>query len=407
MSKKDLSKRKQREERIRIAKHKEAINNLYPKFIFINEQFVDKNLINLVKNACQSVDFENVIQQLPVAVKLYFSNFLKNIVKTNFKIAYFQLMNDIRPKDWTDEHFSNFNGWLSKEANKLVHLMLIIIGDFVLNQNYDKIMQLWPDQGFRLTFVGNQLAVVFQRLVKQQNTNGQQIISPLKGIKVANKKKTIEFQVYFTKHSIERIIDRFNFSKTSNERYSKYVALYEFFVYSKVKFRKSLRDKEPFIQFYFPIELDCFTMTKNICDMPLETLTDIHSNKNPFINSDSTVTKNFNIYTTCLGCPAVINFSERKLICITALVPGYFPTPEHKLLLASKTTDRKLQEKIRHRFYGSVHMKSDEFLEALKFFHENGKNQVFIEQPPNQTNLLSIGQYYEKPSDLPEHHRVD
>jgi hypothetical protein len=403
MGQAQYKKKKERAERIRIQKHKESINNLYPSFNFVNDHIVDKKLVDLVKDSIKKIDFEKLLKEVPVDVRINFE-FLKEFQKYNFIFAFKDLTNKIL--NGNPEMAKKYgNGFVDVEANKIIYSILLYVGEAIFENNKDTIKNFWPDQGFRLVYSNNAITVVFQRLIRKQNGDGRVIYSHLVPKKVVHQRK--EYNIYFTLHSIKRIIERFtdNSELTGQFTYTNYAGVYEFFIYSRTKIIKSQKydrntnDAEPFIQFYYPMILDIYFMN-NLQDVIVNDIKNF-SGENPFEQGISSVKEKL-MYTTCIGSPCVFNSETNGVIAITGLVPGFFPTPENAILTKKKVTSKLLQEKLRHFFYGKVHMKSKDYMEALQFFHLNGCQQFFIDEPPCKVKLFISPQFYEFQSEIPE-----
>lgn len=404
MGRQEDRKKKEREERKRLEKHKSSIRSLYPAFTYLNDHIVDKNLVKLIMESAQKVDFEEIRQNIPAEYD-GIREFLKNLHKYGFLNAYQMLTETLFPPNSTEKYKKDNSGWIVRRANKLVTILLINLGDHILRQNHDEIASFWPNQGFRLIYTHATIGIVFQRMLKTKGDDGNFLFQPIHTQHVEWNNRKIN--VSYTHHALERLIDRFTDpSKTDRHYYTRYVGLYEFFIYSKYRFVKGLKilkekgETEPYLQFYFPIELDYWAMQQDF-EVDLHTLTNLNG-ENPFYEDKTKVIRPFQVYTTCVGCPCAINEYSGRVICITSLIPGHYPSPEHQVFRKNKVTSKKQQEELRHRYFGTVHMKSDGYLEALKFFHENGYPQLFLEEPVNKKNPLYLPQLYAYQSEIPD-----
>lgn len=407
MSKARDQKRKQREERVRIQKHKESIRNLFPSFVFINEHVVDARLVSIIKKTLEDVDFESLLRNLNVNYEEYL-DFLKDISKYGFKNAYLLMCHKLFPQTKTSPREIQKNyGYIMRQMNKMIYSILVLYGNYIIFHNPKEIKSFWPEQGFRLVYFQNKIGVVFQKLVKVTNNFGYCEISHIKPMKFMQKDK--EFTVKFSNHAIERIIDRFGdtFKHDNEYGYQRYVGIYEFFIYSKISFGKSLKllkdnkKREPYIQFYYPVELDVWCIQQKI-DENLENLSSLDG-FSPYYDEEKKHIRPFNVYIKVLGSPCYLSWNMGKVFAITSLLPGHYPTPEHKLFSKDRVSDRKLQERLKNEFYGKMHLKSEQYLEAMKFFHHNGLPQVFMEAPINRTNDMCFPQYYQLFRDIPEY----
>lgn len=398
-------KKKQREERLRLEKHKASIRSLYPAITFHNEHIVDKEFVLLIKEAASKIEFDLVRSSFPAHME-GMRDFLKNLQKFGFYYAYQVLSDELFPQ-FQGQDRKTYSGWIVRKANQIVTIVLWTIGNCMVDEFYQKIADYWPDQGFRLIYSENTIGIVFQRMIRSQSAEGHLVFNHLASQKVDIKGK--KYNVCYTRHALDRIIDRFAEPERQSEGnyYSRYVGIYDLLIYSKYKFVKGikyLKEKgmnEPYLQFYFPIELDVWALQQNL-DVDYTKLTNLDGG-NPYFDSETKkVVKAFQVYTTCVGCPCVIDESAGKVICITSLIPGHYPSPEHNVFQKKKVTNVRLQEELRHRYFGSLHMKSDGYLEALKFFHENGYPQIFVDEPANKKNRLFVPHLYGFQSEIPD-----
>ena len=406
MSKSKEQKKKQREERIRLQKHKDSIRSLFPSFVFVNEHVVDPNLVALVKKTLADIDFESFLCNLNVSHEPYI-DFLKDIQKYGFQNAYLNMCHKLFPQTKASprEMQTNF-GFIVRQMNKMVYSILVLYGNYIIFHNIKEIKAFWPFQGFRLVYFQNKIGIVFQSLVRMPNEFGFNDVSHIKPMKFKQKEK--EFTVRFSNHAIERIIDRFGdtFKHDNEYGYQRYVGIFEFFIYSKISFGRSLKfmrdgiKREPYIQFYYPIELDVWCIQQNI-DKNLENLTSLDG-FNPYHDDEKKHIRPFNVYMKVLGSPCKLSWKMGKVLAITCLLPGHYPTPEHELFSKYQVSDRKLQEKFKNYFYGKMHVKSEEYLDAMRFFHNNGLPQIFMEEPINRTNDMCFPHYYQLFRDIPE-----
>jgi len=404
MSRATDRKKKQREERLRLEKHRSSIRSLYPAITFHNEHIVDKEFVNLIKEATSKIQFDIIRNDLPDH-KEGIKEFLKNFQKYGFYHAYHLLSNDLLP-EYVGLDRKAYSGWIVRKANQMVTVILWAVGDLIVQNYYDKIASFWPDQGFRLIYSDNAIGVVFQRMIRSHNAEGQLVFQHLASQKIDIKGK--KYSICYTRHALDRMIDRFAepLEHCDGNYYSRLVGIYDLLIYSKfkfvngIKYKKDLGKAEPYLQFYFPMEIDIWAIQKDL-EVDFSKLSNL-AGENPYFDSSLKVTKPFQVYTTCVGCPCVIDESAGKVICITSLIPGHYPSPEHNIFFKKKVTNVKLQEDLRHRYFGSVHMKSDGYLEALKFFHENGYPQIFLEEPANKKNPLFVPYLYGYQSEIPD-----
>ena len=157
MSKSKEQKKKQREERIRLQKHKDSIRSLFPSFVFVNEHVVDPNLVALVKKTLADIDFESFLCNLNVSHEPYI-DFLKDIQKYGFQNAYLNMCHKLFPQTKASprEMQTNF-GFIVRQMNKMVYSILVLYGNYIIFHNSKEIKAFWPFQGFRLVYFQNKI----------------------------------------------------------------------------------------------------------------------------------------------------------------------------------------------------------------------------------------------------------
>ena len=387
-----LQKKKQREERIRKQKHFDSIRSLYPQFCFLNEKVCDKEYVDLVKAAVKNIDFQRFV--FDSEYNDLYHEFLKNIVKFGFKVAFFmaadivefaQKIARMNPKSGAlylcgdTPDVDSFNKKAKLFASQHED-MLIQIGDNILfSKDVHGVFKYWPTQGFRICFVNDRICFVFQRIhtVKHNNNLLYEYMIP-KTVKWHKK----EYNLFFTNHAIERMIKRF--SNRGSSSYCSYILLYEFFNNMKYKFDYRAGGRQ-FIQFYFPV-----------FNLLADTVSDILL-KNKYIPSIQghvlSEEEKKDVYIKCFSSPAV--FEDDNLMAITALLPGYHPTPESQAYADPGFENMKLKDKIRHLYFSEVDIASDDYIEAFKFFHQSGIQQVFLEKAEKITNPFRIKNYFD------------
>lgn len=405
MSKKRQQKQKTRQERIRIEKHNSAIRSLFPGFSFYNEHLVDKELVNIVKKACESINY-NIFFNGRGNFTFFAIDFLKAMKKLGFNMAYRETVEQ-NSMDDNGEVVRNKTGWVARKINKYLATILNCVGLLIVDSDSEKLFDYWPEQGFRLIFTKETIGVVFQRLTKSIHEGKTTFSHSVPMIVEESNKK---LKVRFTKHAIDRIIDRFTAGDNENRTYIRYVSIYEFLLYSKckltqgLKFDASLKKFEPYLQFYFPTELDVFFMYNELDENPYA-LQALNGSKDIYFDKEThSVKKPFNVYLNCLGSPSVFT-DDNSITCITCLIPGQYPSPESKLLTKKNVKNIPIQDKIRHNFFGKVEIRTDDFIDAINFFRDNGMPQVFLGDSINTLHYCNIPQYYPRPIDIPEYTR--
>jgi len=84
------------------------------------------------------------------------------------------------------------------------------------------------------------------------------------------------------------------------------------------------------------------------------------------------------------------------------LLPGYHPTPEANVLNQPTIHNMRKRDKIRHIYFSEVDWYSEDYIEAFRFFHEAGINQIFLEDEQEFGNPFGIQNYYEKKEQMPD-----
>lgn len=401
MNRKIASKRKAREERIRKQKHINSINSLYPEFIFANEHVVEPEYVKIVKELVKGINFQTF--EFHSEYHDIFHRFLKDTVKLGYREAFYRgagVDSDVEAMRkkmivGTNTFVSstkasdcalNLNDEKSFEFfTKLQHFgcvhegLVSSLGDKILFSRFEsEFFKYYPEQGFRICFVANKICILFQRVAKVGTGLGfgYQYMVPRK-IKWVNK----EYNLVFKNHALSRLIQRFSLNGRSC--YSSYILLYEFFRSMKYKFDYSAGGK-PFIQFYFPAFRKIYPTVKQIHkDDP--NIVSINGEKYPEATEKQ-------YYIKCFSSP--ISVIDNNMYIITALLPGYRPTPESKILEKAGIKNMKLKDRIRHAYFSEIDIRSEEYADGLKFFHSNGVPQVFLEKavcefPRNHHDLIT------------------
>lgn len=406
MSKNKQAKQKARQERLRIEKHKSSIRSLYPNIIYFNENVVSKEFVDLVKKEVAKLDYEKFVKRLAAFEQVL--KFLKVVKKIGFLGAY-QVLFENEQLLMADKIKTPHTGWIARQGNKFVYSFLMVVGTEIIYDKNAEFFKFWPEQGFRLVYMNDSIAVVFQRITKTVTDDNRTLFSPMLPLKTTLNDKN--YKVCFTKHAIDRIIDRFTQEAGDYNMYVKYVIIYEFLLHccpkltTSLKYNSMQKQNEPYLQFYFPTELDPFASAKKLDKNPINMLPLLKESA-PFIDyKNKKVLRPFNVFFNCLGSPCAIEEEHERIVCITCLLPGHFPSPESILLTKKNVNNVQMQDKVRHAFFGKVHGKSDDCVNALRFFHANGRHQMFLGEPINKNHPCNITQFYMKPADIPEYVR--
>jgi hypothetical protein len=140
-----------------------------------------------------------------------------------------------------------------------------------------------------------------------------------------------------------------------------------------------------FIQFYFPVFSKLLPVVKNIVEKEPE-LKSIHGNVIPN-------TEKRDVYVKCFSSP--MDFKDNIATIITALLPGYHPTPESYMYSSPGIKNMKEKDRFRHLYFSEVDITSDDYVDAFQFFHNNGIQQVFVEKSVKETNPFRIRNYFD------------
>ncbi len=392
MNRNKIQKKKEREERLRKQKHFESVRGLYPQFSFVNEHICDRDYVDIVKKAVKDINFQTF--KFHDAHDDIYHEFLKNIVKFGFKPAFFMAagieefahkISRMDVKKGTQFLMSEepevveFNKRASNFASQHEKLLLAIGDNILFSKGKDGLFKYWPNQGFRLCFVDNKICFVFQRINKIEsdgNTCYQYMIP--------NKLKwhSKEYDMVFTHHAMSRIIQRF--SNRGKSSYCSFILLYEFF--NNLKYNLAFHaGGRRFIQFYFPVFSKLLPVVKNIVEKEPE-LKSIHGNVIPN-------TEKRDVYVKCFSSP--MDFKDNIATIITALLPGYHPTPESYMYSSPGIKNMKEKDRFRHLYFSEVDITSDDYVDAFQFFHNNGIQQVFVEKSVKETNPFRIRNYFD------------
>lgn len=391
MKRTKVQKKKEREERIRKDRHFQSCRNLYPQFAFVNEHVCTTGYVNIVRNLVAKIDFQKL--KFPSQDEDLFFNFLRNVQKYGYKQAFGMAANCIdfmkkivsMPRKAADEYFMSgaedvkqFYQRTKQFVNKHDDLLACLGNNIIMAQGHNNFVDFHPEQGFRISFVRDKICFIFQRIYNKciEYNNYYHYMIPNK-VEFGTKK----YNLYFTKHALDRIVQRF--SKDGKTNYGFYSLLYTFFTAMKCRIKHNRG--HAYIQFYFP------------CIRALEpTVLDIIARNKTGYNIDGqefNKSNGFQVYLKCFASP--IEIHGDNVFVITALLPGYQGTPEFHLVQKNPTKNMKLHDRIRHMYFSEVDWCSDDYAEAFRFFHDNNQRQIFFEEPLFCWNPFSLRNYYD------------
>lgn len=397
MSRNKDQKKKQREERIRKERHLNSIRSLYPSFLFFNESVVSPDYSKAVKLAVERINLRDF--DFGEDGELFHA-FLKDMQRYGFKTAFafaadiVELLKKSRmpsrmlagsQKDVVlieDDNLREMQRRADVVAKKH-ELMVVKVGNAILSSDKELFMSHWPEFGFRLCMVGDRIGIVFQRLHSHYDKTGKyyQYMVPSK-LAWGDR----NFNIVFKQHAIERIKQRFSTDGVGN--YGSYVLMYEFFqnMRSKVVHQRGTN----YMQFYFP----AFSkLLPAVISMIKRAKTDLESLdpapcgiKHPFVKAFL----------------SPFDISGDNIHMITALLPGYFPTPEFHTFQHEAHGEMRRKDRVRHFFFSEVDINSPEYHESVEFFHDSGVPQVFWGYLPKRMNPFNIRNWFEMPSHVPD-----
>jgi hypothetical protein len=185
-----------------------------------------------------------------------------------------------------------------------------------------------------------------------------------------------------------RIIQRFK-SKGMND-YQSYTLLYRFF--QLLRYKVVVNNGNPFVQFYFPL----FTRLKSAADAIIAGDADLRDINGERVEPGPKT----QYFVKAFFSP--FDISGNNMHLITALLPGYHPTPEFYLLSDPGIKNMKQKDKVRHYFFQEVEISSPEYSESLVFFHSAGEPQLFVERCDLSSKPFGIQNYFDKQSLIPD-----
>ena len=390
-------KKKQREERIRQERHLNGLRSLYPKFVFFNERVVSPEYARAVRRAVSKINFQTF--KFTDGHGDLYDEFLKDVVKYGYKYAFSAAADVIGLM-----RMARIDGGAGHNLNKLAEdeilefnrradefackheMMVLQLGDNILESDRELFMRFYPEYGFRICFVNDCIAIVFQRIFSHFDTTGKYLeyMIPRK-VEFGGK----GYNLCFKHHALNRIRERF--STDSHDTYASYILLYEFFQHMLYRFKK-VRGVN-YLQFYFPM----YTKLKPAADRIFEIDKDIRT-----IDGQPRPLSQFQYYVKAFLSP--FDVEGDRLHVITALLPGFHPTPEFYAHQDSSPAHMKERDKVRHSYFSGIDINSTDYHDAMVFFHRVGIPQVFAEPVASKNkNPFFIRSFFEMPCHMPDH----
>jgi hypothetical protein len=297
-------------------KHQDSILNLYPHFLYHNERAVAPEFIDLVKtniagfnpHTCKSAGFE------------FCKKFLKTFRRKGLFVA-------------CDEYIKN-NNYGCMQHKKIYHgkstpidynvaigIMIRVLGNALFEHiGIDKLNKYLPFSGFRIVFTRRFIGIVFTGMVqiKTINDKQQQVLYSFNrsaAVNIAGK----SCEVWFTKHSILRLVERFSSEKTLT--YEKYNYLY--FALNHMVVKSNVNKSGTYIvDVFLPCTLDGSINLEDYDNEADKELAKSFIEK--FFESGKTTFQKF------FSFPVISN--GNRLILKTCLLPGFFGTKENEFV---------------------------------------------------------------------------
>jgi len=392
MSTRNKLKRKQREIRVRKEKHLVDTRASYPPIIVVNEGIVPPEYLQAIQKAIKAVDI-STLQFSGCDAEAH--RFLRNMAKHGFQAALLEATTTINAKDVSNiDRFAYarmISGLdrvgVSEMASALTRFLapfttiLGTIGQALCLQDSVRFGGWYPEIGFRVCIVGREIAVVLQRFHRQGDAGHRhwRYMVPLK-VQMGPR----EYELCFSTHAINRIRDRF--SIVGRNGYWPFVLLYEFL--QMFRYRFILVNGSRYLQFY--------SIAPSWISAPLRKLVK-GAGKIRTIDGDEPTTAISCSYMKAFMAPFA--FDGNRIILLTALTPGLYPTPESNLLANPPEHLAEEGAAVRHSFFGEIDFSSQDYLNGLAFFHKAGMPQVFSE--PYSLSECVV-RHYPSPRHLPD-----
>lgn len=311
------------------------------------DEFVDEKFVTIIERIIKGIKFNDNSQFKRWVQKFYieykktppvnYDEFLKLIIKCYGKVTYTNI-----------------------PEFEIIYGINIIIYDQLLQNNLHK--NYIPYQGFIYLPVGGKCKVKFLSLRREKSRYGTIYYSHHRPkINIGNEEKIVGF----SRHSIERIIDRSIYGIDSYIGYSEVTKL----LFDNIYFELIEVDGKKLVTFYddgfaWPDEEEC---SINVID---ELSKYILGNN---YNEDESCSYYYRVGYMPLG------ISEKFATGITLLLPGMRGTPEYKLLQKSKIYKNDaglIAKNLQNTPKLNQLWQSKSNKEFLKFFHENGVKQI-------------------------------
>lgn len=374
-------KNKARKKKIEAKKQKEQIKKLYPNFLFYNEDCVEPEFCKLVKEA---LNFLLNPKTIPILNKKSASfnclyQFMKSMAKKNTHEA---------AKEFIDAWHSQFDFGKNNLGKPLV-FACCIIGDFILNFS-EKIKSYIPYSGFVVGIkrgVKDVFYIKFKKVKKYIHDFGSRYKSVDAPYETISGK---QYEIIFSTHCITRFQERF--TEGSIKLYSQL----QFFYTLLEKSRYKLIFNElggPMLEMYCPVVNEFGSLAKQLSN----SVQDL-----PFLDEEHR--KNYcYIHMKYFYLP--ITIEKDKMVCLTALLPGFKSTPEYKFRKNAsyngprRRFNSKEEKEIfisksssATNFYSQQNAQAfdEKYKDVLMWFHENGFFQFVHASSRKLVNIYSV-----------------
>lgn len=370
-----------RKKKKEIKKQKEQNKKLYPTFVFFNEEAVEPEFCKIVKDALQLMLNPTFIPIISKKSHHYASmyDFMKDMKKFNSKLASKQHMNT-----WKSSFEKNQNN-----PNKPINFTCYLIGDFILNYS-EKIQNYIPYSGFIVGIkcgIRDCFYIKFKKIKKYSHSFGSRYKSIDTTQENINGKN---YEVVFSTHCINRFQERFTEGKI--KLYSQLHFFYN--LIEKSKYKLIFNDLGcPMLEMYCPVVNEFNSIAKQL-ESSVDDL--------PFLDSENR--KNYcHIHMKYFYLPVTVE--KDKMVCLTALLPGFKNTPEYKFRKNNlhkknkRIFNSKEEEELfvsnsssATNFYSNENAQAfdERYKDVLMWFHKNGFIQ-FVHASSNKViNIYNI-----------------
>ena len=361
MSRKDLQKKKAREERIRHDKHRQEINKSYPKISFINEEVLEPEFLEKLKEAVSKIDYSEMHEYCPSVDP---REFMKNLCKIG-----------------TDIDYSIGEGRLL-----FVILHLFIKANILKNIGMDVIKKYMPVQGFRVYICKWNVFIICKRF-HVKNYNRFEWYHNDKKVSYLNK----EYNLYFSKHMFDRMLERLNYISnvflSEADRFMNIADVFSnFYLYCDIAPYKIGAKKNN------TLFMDVFDIAKEYEHEKIEE-SKIKvpkwlppSNDKQLEDRVAYIIKrmSFPLITLDLDNDGI----EDSFVVKTILLGGFDGTPEHSCI-TNNSIPKDITKKLRDIMSDPEKRYSDKYIDAQLTFHKLGYPQIYIYNRDRRMRLLT------------------